>query len=28
VAIIQPGKPSDPNEPGLPEQLERAAPFR
>jgi hypothetical protein len=28
VAIIHPGKPRDPNEPGLPELLERAAPFR
>jgi hypothetical protein len=28
VAIIHPGKPRDPNEPGLAELLERAAPFR
>ena len=28
VAIIHPGKPRDPNEPGLPELLERAASFR
>ena len=28
VAIIHPGKPRDPNEPGLPELLERASPFR
>jgi ferredoxin len=27
VAIIHPGKPRDPNEPGLAELLERAAPF-
>ena len=28
VAIIHPGKPRDPNEPGLVGLLERAAPFR
>jgi len=28
VAIIHPGKPRDPNEAGLTELLERAAPFR
>jgi hypothetical protein len=28
VAIIHPGLPRDPNEPGLSELLERAAPFR
>lgn len=28
VAIIHPGKPRDPNEPGLAELIERAAPFR
>jgi hypothetical protein len=27
VAIIHPGKPRDPNEPGLEELLERAKPF-
>jgi hypothetical protein len=27
VSIIHPGKPRDPNEPGLEELLERAAPF-
>ncbi len=27
VSIIHPGKPRDPNEPGLAELLERAAPF-
>ena len=28
VAIIHPGKPRDPGEPGLDELLERAQPFR